>query len=147
MVRPGPGFRLLRMAAGAGLSAHKRRGGLALVLRKGRAQKQPAENSRRQKMSHARLEERWSGVPAKCRLLHRSRGKRYAASPRARLPAAVAAELKRALDSIRAAASPVKRLRIKGAVWVEPRLRAEVDYRGRTADGRLRHASFKGIVE
>jgi bifunctional non-homologous end joining protein LigD len=35
----------------------------------------------------------------------------------------------------------------KGGVWVKPDLVAEVDYRGRTADEQLRHASFKGLRE
>jgi bifunctional non-homologous end joining protein LigD len=35
----------------------------------------------------------------------------------------------------------------KGVVWTEPRLVAEVDYRGWTADQQLRHASFKGLRE
>ena len=35
----------------------------------------------------------------------------------------------------------------KGVVWTEPRLVADVDYRGWTADQQLRHASFKGLRE
>ena len=35
----------------------------------------------------------------------------------------------------------------KGVVWTEPRLVAEVDYRGWTADQQLRHASYKGLRE
>jgi bifunctional non-homologous end joining protein LigD len=35
----------------------------------------------------------------------------------------------------------------KGVVWTEPRLVAEVEYRGWTADQQLRHASFKGLRE
>ena len=33
----------------------------------------------------------------------------------------------------------------KGVVWTEPKLVAEVDYRGWTGDQQLRHASFKGL--
>jgi bifunctional non-homologous end joining protein LigD len=33
----------------------------------------------------------------------------------------------------------------KGVVWVEPKLVAEVEFRGWTADRHLRHASFKGL--
>ncbi|MDW9792101.1 hypothetical protein GOB42_15040 [Sinorhizobium meliloti] len=36
-------------------------------------------------------------------------------------------------------------LRRKAAVFVEPVLVAEVEYRAWTDDGKLRHASFKGI--
>jgi bifunctional non-homologous end joining protein LigD len=35
----------------------------------------------------------------------------------------------------------------KGVTWVEPELVAEVEYRGWTSDGLVRHASFKGIRE
>jgi bifunctional non-homologous end joining protein LigD len=43
--------------------------------------------------------------------------------------------------------SPVADLAVKGAVWTRPALRAEVHYRGLTATGELRHASFKGLRE
>ncbi|MDE3771026.1 hypothetical protein GOB49_14190 [Sinorhizobium meliloti] len=36
-------------------------------------------------------------------------------------------------------------MRRKGAVFVEPVLVAEVEYRAWTDDGKLRHASFKRI--
>lgn len=35
----------------------------------------------------------------------------------------------------------------KGAVWVEPKLVAEIAFAERTRDGRLRHPSFKGLRE
>ena len=35
----------------------------------------------------------------------------------------------------------------KGVVWAEPKLVADVNYRGWTADEQLRHASFKGLRE
>jgi bifunctional non-homologous end joining protein LigD len=35
----------------------------------------------------------------------------------------------------------------RGALWVEPALVAEVEYRGWTSDGLVRHASFKGLRE
>lgn len=41
--------------------------------------------------------------------------------------------------------APAVALRRKGAVFVEPVLVAEVEYRAWTDDGKLRHASFKGI--
>lgn len=42
-------------------------------------------------------------------------------------------------------ASAVPRMYAKDAVWVEPRLVAEVDYTEWTKDGRLRHPSYKGL--
>jgi len=41
--------------------------------------------------------------------------------------------------------TPVPRAYAKDAVWVEPRLVAEVDYTEWTRDGRLRHPSYKGL--
>ncbi|MDX0358963.1 ATP-dependent DNA ligase [Sinorhizobium meliloti] len=41
--------------------------------------------------------------------------------------------------------TPAVSLRRKNAVFVEPMLVAEVEYRAWTEDGKLRHASFKGI--
>ncbi|MDX0955686.1 hypothetical protein GOE09_29375 [Sinorhizobium medicae] len=42
---------------------------------------------------------------------------------------------------------PAVSLRRKNAIFVEPALVAEVEYRTWTDDGKLRHASFKGIRE
>jgi len=42
-------------------------------------------------------------------------------------------------------ATPVPRMYAKDAVWVEPRLVAEIDYTEWTKDGRLRHPSYKGL--
>lgn len=52
--------------------------------------------------------------------------------------------LRRQLDAIRTA-KPVVSTKGKNLVWVEPKLIAEVEYRGWTDDIRLRHASFKGL--
>jgi bifunctional non-homologous end joining protein LigD len=43
--------------------------------------------------------------------------------------------------------SPVADLAVKGAIWTRPELRAEVNYRGLTTTGELRHAWFKGLRE
>jgi bifunctional non-homologous end joining protein LigD len=61
---------------------------------------------------------------------------------------ATAAELRRKLDAI---ATPRQRLTKSvhkpKATWVEPSLIANVEYRDITADGYLRHPSFKGLAE
>ncbi|MDX0218615.1 ATP-dependent DNA ligase [Sinorhizobium meliloti] len=55
-------------------------------------------------------------------------------------------ELRQLLEGLetKTPAAPLKR---KGAVFTEPVLVAEVQYRAWTDDGKLRHASFKGIRE
>ncbi|RVM02783.1 ATP dependent DNA ligase, partial [Sinorhizobium meliloti] len=53
-------------------------------------------------------------------------------------------ELRKLLEGM-TTKSPAVVLRRKGAVFVEPVLVAEVEYRAWTDDGKLRHASFKGI--
>lgn len=61
-----------------------------------------------------------------------------------------AATLTRRLASLARATPPAANLPAKerrATTWVEPRLVAEVDYAGWTADGLLRQASFKGIRE
>ncbi|WP_210324602.1 non-homologous end-joining DNA ligase [Chelatococcus reniformis] len=58
---------------------------------------------------------------------------------------ATAAALGRKLDALRQAKPAVPGLRSKTVVWVRPVLLAEVEYRARTSDGDLRHASFKGL--
>lgn len=63
----------------------------------------------------------------------------------------VAHDLWKQLQPTRRAHPPIRQklpsLARKGVVWVEPTLVAEVEYRGWTSDGQLRHASFKGLRE
>lgn len=57
-----------------------------------------------------------------------------------------ARELRRRLDPLRRKTSPLTRsIRKPKATWVEPELPVDLEYRGITGDGRLRHASFKGV--
>ncbi|XNO40688.1 non-homologous end-joining DNA ligase (plasmid) [Sinorhizobium meliloti] len=55
-------------------------------------------------------------------------------------------ELRKLLEGM-ATEAPAVTLRRKGAVFVEPVLLVQVEYRAWTDDGKLRHASFKGVRE
>ena len=72
---------------------------------------------------------------------------RYAGAVGTGFSEAVAEALRKRLDGIKAARCPIAGLRVGGAVWVSPDLRARVAYRGVTTSGELRHASFKGLNE
>ncbi len=72
---------------------------------------------------------------------------RYAGAVGTGFSAMVAETLRSKLDRMRASRCAVPSLKVRGAVWVAPELRAEVAYRGLTATGELRQASFKGLVE
>ncbi|NNM72621.1 DNA ligase D [Enterovirga aerilata] len=60
-----------------------------------------------------------------------------------------AREIYRKLEPLKRASSPfpakLAAVERRGVVWVEPKLVAEVEFRGWTADRHLRHASFKGL--
>ncbi|HKP25040.1 MAG TPA: DNA ligase D [Dongiaceae bacterium] len=53
------------------------------------------------------------------------------------------------LDPMRTSTAPLKdeTAVAKGAKWVEPKLVAEIEFRGRTGSGVIRHATFREIVE
>ena len=56
-----------------------------------------------------------------------------------------AVDLQRRLDALGKPTPPVMELRIEGARWSRPTLRVDVTFRATTAEGFLRHASFKGV--
>ena len=57
------------------------------------------------------------------------------------------AELRRRLDPLVRKTQPyAKRIAHKG-VWVEPKLMAEIEYRAKSAEGKVRHPFFKGLRE
>jgi ATP-dependent DNA ligase len=51
------------------------------------------------------------------------------------------------LDALSTSRPAFEGLKAKGAVWTRPELRALIAYRGVTAGGELRAASFKGLRE
>ncbi len=57
-----------------------------------------------------------------------------------------ATALRKQLERLRTN-KPAIRLKRTGAVFVEPTLIAEIEYRAWTEDGKLRHPSFKGLRE
>jgi bifunctional non-homologous end joining protein LigD len=63
--------------------------------------------------------------------------------------AAAARELWQRLDPLRTTTPPLKDETAppKGVRWVEPVLSAEIEYRGRTGGGLIRHAVFRELVE
>lgn len=60
-----------------------------------------------------------------------------------------ASSLWQRLDPMRTGTAPLKdeTAVAKGAKWVEPNLVAEIEFRGRTGGGLIRHATFREIVE
>jgi bifunctional non-homologous end joining protein LigD len=83
--------------------------------------------------------------------VHGPGGLRYAGHVGTGFSAATLASLGEQLAPLRRTTSPfadeVPRQYAKSAVWVEPRLVAEVEYTEWTKDGRLRHPSYKGLRE
>jgi bifunctional non-homologous end joining protein LigD len=60
---------------------------------------------------------------------------------------ASAADLRKRLEPlVRKTQAFAKRIAHKG-IWVEPKLRAEIEYRAKSAEGKVRHPFFKGLRE
>ncbi|WFU07138.1 non-homologous end-joining DNA ligase (plasmid) [Rhizobium sp. CB3171] len=55
-------------------------------------------------------------------------------------------KLRKDLDNLKTS-KPAVAVKRKGAIWVQPTLIAEIEYRGWTDDGKLRHSSYKGLRE
>ena len=72
---------------------------------------------------------------------------RYAGAVGTGFSEAVATALRKRLDAIRAVRCSVAGLKVGGAMWVSPDLRAVIAFRGRTGSGELRAASFKGLAD
>ena len=72
----------------------------------------------------------------------------YAGRAGGALSVKVAQDLRRRLEQIKRKTSPLtKKIRKPDTVWVEPLLMANTEYTEITADGQLRHPSFKGLVK
>ncbi len=71
----------------------------------------------------------------------------YAASVGTGFSERVARDLKARLDKLASQTPIISTLRINGAMWCLPELKAEIAYRAVTRKGELRHASFKGLIE
>lgn len=79
---------------------------------------------------------------------HDERGLRYAGSVGTGFTEATLARLRERLAPLARPSSPfVDNVDKRGAVFVEPRLVAEVEFAEWTEEGRLRHPSFKGLRE
>ena len=70
---------------------------------------------------------------------------RYAGAVGTGFSERVATALRARLDRIVTPRCPIAGLKVAGALWVSPDLRAAIAYRGTTTAGELRHASFKGL--
>jgi ATP-dependent DNA ligase len=72
----------------------------------------------------------------------------YAGKAGTGFTAETALKLREWLDPLVVPKSPLsKPVKKPKATWVKPELLVDVEYRAVTADGRLRHASFKGVRE
>ena len=58
-----------------------------------------------------------------------------------------AKDLQRRLSKLVRKTQPFAKRIPNSGIWVEPRLNAEVEYRAKSANGHLRHPSFKGLRE
>lgn len=60
-----------------------------------------------------------------------------------------AAELRSMMDKLpwKKKAPPVLYSGTRSVTWLQPALIAEIEYRGWTSDGKLRHSSYKGLRE
>ncbi|MET1045669.1 MAG: DNA ligase, partial [Hyphomicrobium sp.] len=58
-----------------------------------------------------------------------------------------AADLKRRLTPLVRKTQAFSKRVAHTAIWVEPELKAEIEYRAKSAEGKVRHPFFKGLRE
>jgi bifunctional non-homologous end joining protein LigD len=55
--------------------------------------------------------------------------------------------LRKRLEALTRKTQPFRKAPGSRGVWVEPKVLAEIEYRAKSADGRLRHPFYKGLRE
>jgi bifunctional non-homologous end joining protein LigD len=87
---------------------------------------------------------RWDGI-----YLARRKGKElvYAGKVDHGFDAASAKELQARLKPLIRTTQPYSKKIAHKGIWVEPELLAEIEYRAKSAEGKVRHPVFKGIRE
>jgi bifunctional non-homologous end joining protein LigD len=58
-----------------------------------------------------------------------------------------AAGLRKRLEPLVRKTQPYSKRTAHKGIWVEPKLLAEIEYRSKSADGKVRHPFFKGLRE
>jgi hypothetical protein len=93
-------------------------------------------------------EPRGSGRIANLKLAANDNGAlRYAGAVGTGFTAVVMRDLLKRLEPLVQKQSSIADLKAKGTIWTRPELIAEVNYRGVTTTGELRHANFKGLYQ
>jgi bifunctional non-homologous end joining protein LigD len=87
---------------------------------------------------------KWDGI-----YLGRRKGKDlvYAGKVDHGLTKASAADLRERLTPLVRRTQPYSRRIAHKAIWVEPKLLAEIEYRANSAEGKVRHPFFRGLRE
>jgi bifunctional non-homologous end joining protein LigD len=85
---------------------------------------------------------KWDGI-----YLGRPKGKEYAGKVDHGFGSASAKDLQARLKPLIRETQPYAKKIAHRGIWVEPSLLAEIEYRAKSAEGKVRHPFFKGIRE